>query len=207
MSGTVPAHAVSRCGAAAARRPAAFTCRASPLDKIRDALLGGGRTAEAEPADLEDEEDLGEMASLDGMDTPAGTEDAALLVGFMHDEVEHFRAVLDDMGADMVAVIPASPSMMGGTLQSALEAGPVAYQQPALGQRRAVVLSGMYTSEVLEVISGYKDAGLPPTVFAAAVPKNFESQLSDVVESCWKDQMVAQQRAALGKLGESIEEA
>jgi hypothetical protein len=66
--------------------------------------------------------------------------------------------------------------------------------QPPLGQRRAVILSGMYTSEVLEVIAAYKDAGLPPTVFAAAVPNNYGREVGDVVESCWKDQMVAQQR-------------
>jgi hypothetical protein len=31
--------------------------------------------------------------------------------------------------------------------------------QPALGTRRALVLSGMYGSELVQVISAYKEAG------------------------------------------------
>lgn len=64
----------------------------------------------------------------------------------------------------------------------------------------------MFTAEVIEVISAYKDAGLPPTVFAAAVPNNYGRAIGDVVESCWKDQIAMQQRAAAGKLEASVEE-
>jgi hypothetical protein len=159
-------------------------------------------------------------------------------VGFMAEEVSRFKAVMGEMGADMVAVIPAGRSLMASTLQQALEGGPAPYEQvcaaprsggalqpapakagrarlrrpgrcpgqetqgsqrpaarppadapgpvqPPLGQRRAVIMSGMFTSEVLEVISGYKDAGLPPTVFAAAVPNNYARAVGEVVESCW----------------------
>jgi len=124
-------------------------------------------------------------------------------VGFMRAEVDQIQVLMRDMGADMVAVVPAGRAMMGATLQQALEGGGVAYEQvggcawlcslccafcavlslkqllivvvmcgstpqprptppppqPPLGQRRAVIMSGMYTSEVLEVIGSYKDAG------------------------------------------------
>lgn len=204
-TGHLAAHASKACGRRRVAAAATFVCRASPLDKLREAIMGG------KVLQQEEEEDLGEMARLD-QDTPAGTEEvfgptAVLLVGFMDGEVGRFKSVLGDMGADMVQVLTAGPATMGETLQQALEGGSRPYERAPLGQRRAVVLSGMFTSEVLEVISGYKDAGLPPTVFAAAVPNNYSRTVADVVESCWKDQMVAQQRAAMGKLEASIEDA
>lgn len=47
----------------------------------------------------------------------------------MRPEVDQVQALLSDMGADMVAVIPATPAMMEGSLQQALEGGPVPYEQ------------------------------------------------------------------------------
>ncbi|GBF88938.1 hypothetical protein Rsub_01437 [Raphidocelis subcapitata] len=195
-------------GSGLRRAPLPAPPRASPLDKLREALAGRG--AEQKAAD-EEEEGLGDMLPLDQDGTPAGTEEpfgptAVLLAGFLRPEYDTFKALLADMGADMVALVPAGRAAMAGTLQAALEGGTVEYEQPPLGQRRAVILSGMYTSEVLEVIAAYKDAGLPPTVFAAAVPNNYTREVADVVDSCWKDQMVAQQRASMGKLEASVEE-
>lgn len=41
--------------------------------------------------------------------------------------------------------------------------------------------------EVVEIISAYKEEGLPPCAFAAAVPNNWERLVSDLVQSVWKD--------------------
>lgn len=73
-----PAAAPTSCragcsGSSGAQRSARTVARATPLDRLRD-LLGGGGQQLAQPAAGE-EEDLGEMASLADMATPAGTED------------------------------------------------------------------------------------------------------------------------------------
>ena len=57
-------------------------------------------------------------------------------------------------------MLPCTRSMLEGSLQSAVETDkPPAYEPPALGTRRTMFLSGMYGSEVIEVVSSYKQAG------------------------------------------------
>lgn len=80
----------------------------------------------------------------------------------MPTEVEAFKALMASMEAEMVKIVPATPAMMTGTLLEALQSEPLAVPPtPPLGQRRCMVLSGMYGSEVVEVISAYHEAGTP----------------------------------------------
>lgn len=133
---------------------------------------------------------------------------AVLLIGFLPEDYAAFCSLMEDMEADMVKVVPCTKVMMSGTLQEALEVQePPSYEQPALGQRRALVLSGMYGAEVIEVVSAYKEAGLPPAVFAAAVPNNYQRVISGLVEEVYADhnamkQQAAQRRAAMEAQGQ-----
>ncbi|MEW5301055.1 MAG: hypothetical protein WDW36_003938 [Sanguina aurantia] len=106
---------------------------------------------------------------------------AVLLIGFMEDEVDKFKGLMVSMDADMVKIVPCSPALMAGTLQAAVESQYPQWLPPKLGQRRVVVLSGMYGSEVVEVVSAYRDSDLPPAVFAAAVPNNYQRQVDELV--------------------------
>eukprot|EP00879_Flechtneria_rotunda_P027449 GHRR01029405.1.p2 GENE.GHRR01029405.1~~GHRR01029405.1.p2 ORF type:complete len:101 (+),score=25.37 GHRR01029405.1:460-762(+) len=92
-----------------------------------------------------------------------------------------------------------SKGMLEGTLQQALETEYPRYEQPPLAQRRAIILSGMYGSEVVAFIASYREAGLPPCVFGAAVPNNWQRRVRELVNSMWKDQaaMVAREQPQL----------
>ena len=59
--------------------------------------------------------------------------------------------------------------------------------QPPLGSKRAVILSGMSAAEVMGVIGAYRDAGLPETVWAAAVPANFDRKVAALVDDIYGD--------------------
>jgi hypothetical protein len=48
--------------------------------------------------------------------------------------------------------------------------------------------------QVMEVIGAYRDAPLPPTVFAGAVPNNWECPLDDLLRELYNDDAVTQQR-------------
>ncbi|GIL61440.1 hypothetical protein Vafri_15888 [Volvox africanus] len=85
--------------------------------------------------------------------------------------------------------------MMGGTLQQALESEIPKYEQPLLGTRRTVFLSGMIGAEVVEVIAAYKEAGMPPTVWAAAVPNNYTRLVKDLVDEVHADNTAMVRRA------------
>jgi hypothetical protein len=107
---------------------------------------------------------------------------AILLVGFMKDEYLKVLELMVAMEAVDVSVIPCSRSLIKGTLADALNSNGVEYEAPPLGTRRAVFLSGMYGSEVMEAIGAYREAGLPPAVFGAFVPNNASRIVSDLVQ-------------------------
>lgn len=170
------------------------------FDKLRDMF----QIAQPVPNDNEDEsnEEEGTMRRID-IETREGlTGDgqgafgplAVLLVGYMQDEVEKFRKMMIEMDADTVKIIPCTVALLDGSLQDALESDFPRYEQPPLGQRRAVIMSGMYGSEVVEVVSAYKDEGLPPTVFAAAVPNNYSRIVKELVKEIWADHNTMRQR-------------
>jgi hypothetical protein len=136
----------------------------------------------------EDEEEGDTMVRLDADSREGiGQRDvfgpfAILLVGFMKDEYLRVRELMDDMEAENVSVIPCSRALMKGTLVDALNSNGVKYEAPPLGTKRAVFLSGMYGSEVMNVIGEYREVGLPPAVFGAFVPNNASRIVSDLVQ-------------------------
>lgn len=138
--------------------------------------------------------------SLDGSGSDTFGPLAVLLVGFLVDELERFRKVMNDMDADIVKIIPCTRDLMKCTLQEALDSTYPRYEEPPLGQRRMVIMSGMHAAEVMEVISAYKDSGLPPTVFAAAVPNNYQRVVGELVSEVIQDHSNMQKRKQEGNL-------
>ncbi|WIA09652.1 hypothetical protein OEZ85_009039 [Tetradesmus obliquus] len=130
---------------------------------------------------------------------------AVLVVGFLPEEYQAFRAMMVDIEADMVKVVPCSKALLAGSLQQAMESEYPQYEQPPLGQRRALFLSGMYGSEVVELIAAYREAGLPPCAFAAAVPNNWQRNVKELSEAVWRDHaaMMAKQQQQPGGIEDS----
>ncbi len=137
---------------------------------------------------------------LEGGHMHVGTQ-AALLIGFLESEVDAFRAMMQAMDADIVRLICCNSALLRGPLNEALEVeavpdyekvcvasqhcfsrwrcvsdkGQVAVQ-PALGTRRAVILSGMSSAEV-----GPFAAGAFLAVYALA-----HSSHAVLCCRCWK---------------------
>ncbi|KAG1665342.1 hypothetical protein FOA52_011756 [Chlamydomonas sp. UWO 241] len=161
---------------------------------------GGGREAEEEEGE---DDDGGSMVKIDSNAQGVGIAGegafgplACLLVGFLPDDITAFRALMAEMEADMVKVVPCTRAMLNGTLGQALEVEPLpAYEQPALGTRRAVVLSGMYQPELIDVVTSYRESGMPPAVFAAAVPNNYGRVLAGLLREVQADAAAMKQRA------------
>jgi hypothetical protein len=76
----------------------------------------------------------------------SGALQAVLLVGYTAEQHRDFQAMMNDMEADMVHVNCADTNVLEGQLQHAFESP--GFREPPLGTRRAVIMSGMYTSEV-----------------------------------------------------------
>ncbi|GIL87626.1 hypothetical protein Vretimale_14695 [Volvox reticuliferus] len=128
------------------------------FDGLKNMLSGSGSSSSrpqpgSQGIDMEEAEEAGEGADMKRLDSESGglAEDqgvfgplAVLLVGFMAEEVEQFRSVMLEMEADMVKIVPCSPSMMGGTLQQALESEFPKYEQACL-QRFGQLLSRITT--------------------------------------------------------------
>ncbi|GLC36474.1 hypothetical protein PLESTF_001264600 [Pleodorina starrii] len=215
LSVLLPTHLAHRNPAAATRsvRARGF------FDGLKNLVSGGGSKpqssgsgSEAQDDEEEEEEEGSEMMRLDsesgglGEDQSAFGPLAVLLVGFLAEEVERFRSFMLDMEADMVKIVPCSPAMMGSALGQALESEFPEYEQPPLGTRRTVFLSGMVGAEVMEVIGAYKDAGMPPTVWAAAVPNNYGRIVRDLVEEVHADNAAMVRRAQEAQAQQAMQE-
>ncbi|KXZ46054.1 hypothetical protein GPECTOR_47g329 [Gonium pectorale] len=151
--------------------------------------LGGSSKSQPQVQPEEEEEEEEEGAEMVRLDTESGglAQDqgvfgplAVLLVGFQAAEVESFRAFMLDMEADMV--------------------------KPPLGTRRTVFLSGMVGAEVVEVIAAYKDAGMPPTVWAAAVPNNYGRIVKELVAEVHADNAAMVRKAQEAQARKAMEE-
>jgi len=112
---------------------------------------------------------------------------AVVLVGFGRDEYRQFQAMLRAMEADAVKLIACPPARLAAPLMQVLDLDEVEFEEGPMGLRRTVILSGMYASEVQEVLSAYRDMQLPPAVFAAYVPKNKEKRIVDLVKEVYDD--------------------
>jgi len=45
----------------------------------------------------------------------------------------------------------------------------------------------MFTAEVVDVVGAYRDSGQPPAVFAAAVPRNYERVVGELLNEVYED--------------------
>ncbi|KAI7836364.1 hypothetical protein COHA_009757 [Chlorella ohadii] len=175
-------------------------CRHRTAAGLFGGLFGGGSSSgsgnDEELQPLENDEgglmvalDANSSGSLDGSSEEPFGPLALLAVGFAAHEFERLQRLLhEEMEAEMVKLVPASVSMLEGSLGAALEREPVpAFEQAPLGTRRVVFLSGMYAAEVMETISAFREAGLPETVFAAAVPNNWERVVGELVQEVYAD--------------------
>ncbi|KAL6763356.1 hypothetical protein V8C86DRAFT_2499491 [Haematococcus lacustris] len=209
-----PAHAV----ASSRRAPPGFRrlphvglrreATARVFDKLKQLFQGAPDEGRVVEADFEDEGeeantmrliDTDVQAGVDGSDMAFGPQ-TVLLVGFSAEEVEDFRRLLLAMEADMFKVSPCTRAMLAGRLQEALEADCPDWEQLPLGTRRCIVLSGMFGAEVVDVVAAYRESGLPPCVFAAAVPNNMNRVVGELVAEVVKEDSVMrkmeQERAA-----------
>ncbi|BDA51235.1 hypothetical protein COCOBI_18-1120 [Coccomyxa sp. Obi] len=162
---------------------------------IFDAFLGKGSTDDQEwegpifePIDPDSDGGLG--GTSEELFGPL----AVLLVGYAQYEVDQFRTFMIDMDADMVKIITCTRKMLSSTLEQSLDSPAPVFEQLPLGTKRAVFLSGMSGAEVQEVISAYNDSGLPPTVWAAAVPANYQRTVSTLLEDIYGDHNLMLQR-------------
>lgn len=159
--------------------------------KCSSSASGSSKSNEPEDEDEDKEEEEEEGNTMVRLDSDSregiGQREvfgplAILLVGFMKEEYVQVLDLMAEMEAEEVKVIPCSKTMLKGTLSEALHSQlAVEYEAPPLGTRRAIFLSGMYGSEVMEVVGGYREAGLPPAVFGAFVPNNANRIVSDLV--------------------------
>ena len=131
--------------------------------------------------------DLSSTGGLGGTSEDVYGPLAVLLLGFSFPEYHTFQEMLNSMNADMINLIPCPPSKMEAPLEEVIHLEGVAFKEGPLGLRRTVILSGMYASEVQEVIAAYRETTLPPAVFAAFVPKNAEKRICDLVEEVYDD--------------------
>ncbi|GAB4813709.1 hypothetical protein N2152v2_000755 [Parachlorella kessleri] len=120
---------------------------------------------------------------------------AMLAVGYAAEEFQRLKELLLDLEADMIKLVPCSRAMLGGTLGEALSSQPGRHEQLPQGTQRVIFLSGMYAMEVMEIIALYREAGMPEPVFAAAVPKNWDKNLRDLVADVYEDHEAMKQRA------------
>ena len=131
-------------------------------------------------------------------------------MGFTAAEVRRFRAVMDDMDAQFVAVLGGRRDMYDLTLEAAVSVPP-ASRPPGGGvgstddqaastststststtsvTQRTIFLSGMNGAEINEVIGAvYDEIELPvEPVFAVLVPKNRDKVVRDLVEEVHDD--------------------
>jgi len=106
--------------------------------------------------------------------------DAIVASGFSLDELAQLRALLDGMGASFVRVVVLTEKLRGGTLREALECEAQEAAVPARNTPRLLLLSGMSGAEAVEAIEAIEELGLPPAIFAAAVPKSVDKRLEEL---------------------------
>lgn len=110
--------------------------------------------------------------------------DAVLLCSFTREEGALVRTALDQIGAEFVSVALLSADKVNGTLAAALEPDmESAVRAPlATGVPRVCFLSGMSGAEAVSVMDAIQELELPPTMFAAAVPRSINKQMLDLID-------------------------
>ena len=134
--------------------------------------------------------------SVDGTSEETFGPLAMLAVGFLEEEFAFLQDILDEMGAAEVQLVPCTSTLLDGTLGEALSMDPLPAHEPPIseGTQRVVFLSGMYASEVIEVVAALRESDLPECAFAAAVPRSWGRQLRELVDDVHADHAAMAER-------------
>jgi len=134
---------------------------------------------------------------------------AMLAVGLLKTEFAALEELMSDLGAQEVLVVPCTNDMLEGTLGEALSTStPPLHEDSALGTRRVVFLSGMYSSEVIDVVGAVREMSvLPDMAFAAAVPKSWDRNLKELVQDVYSDHAAMKKRRVAAALDVAQEAA
>jgi len=150
-----------------------------------------------------------ELAAIDAesSDAPGGVAegrfgpDAILLVGFSADETRLWRAELDAIEAGFVRLVTCDDALMDGTLGEALETVQAdACSVNAAGgiPDRVMFFSGMVGGEIMQLVDLFNGLNIPPSIFACAVPNNWDGKVRDLVGEIADDHRVMMEREAAG---------
>ena len=133
--------------------------------------------------------DSSESRSLDGSSDETFGPLALLAVGLVKKEFLLLQQLMLEMGADEVTLIPYTSKMVGKSLGEALDIEIVPEHEEPCNQGTPVVfLSGMYSSEVVEVVTALRcSPELPDMAFAAAVPNNWNRRVNELIDDVSSD--------------------
>lgn len=158
-------------------------------------------------------EDSKENVGLDGSTEQTFGPLAILAAGLTRDEYGALQLLLDEMGADEVTLLPySSTSMATKSLGEVLESfvhvdnplDVVQVGEEEENKKPVAFLSGMYQSEIVEVVTALRYCDeLPDMAFAALVPNNYARMCHQLIESVWSDHQAV---AAMRRQAEQQEE-
>ncbi|KAI8110807.1 hypothetical protein M9434_004381 [Picochlorum sp. BPE23] len=124
---------------------------------------------------------------------------AILAAGLFEAEFAALQMLLNEMGADEVKLLPYTSTMATKTLGEALESMQDDFEDPFEGSKPVAFLSGMYSSEIVEVVTALRYCeDLPDMAFAAAVPNNYGRIVQELIDDVHADHAaVAAMRAEM----------
>lgn len=160
--------------------------------------------------------DPNSTGSVDGSGETTFGPLAMLAVGFLAEEFAVLQQLLDEIGADEVKLIPCTQKLIKEkkTLGDALSLDPPPpHEAPSsyfssssnssntisnnTSSRKIIFLSGMYASEVIEVVGAIRECDrLPDCAFAAAVLNSWGRKLEELVEDVFADHAAMAERRA-----------
>jgi hypothetical protein len=168
--------------------------------------------------------DPNSTGSVDGSTETTFGPLAMLAVGFLAEEFTALQSLLDEIGADEVNLIPCTQELIKEkTLGEALSRNPPPpHEHPAAyfsttttsssgnttsfsggdsiintSSQKVIFLSGMYASEVIEVVGALKECDeVPDCAFAAAVPNSWQRRLEELVDDVFADHAAMAERRA-----------
>jgi len=209
------------CARSRRRYPQAHAPLPRPLPRP---LRASASDADADADDLDEKFDKSNFVPLD--DASSGLDGATeqtfgplaiLAAGLSPQEFASLKMLMNEMGADEVKLIGYTRGSMGDrSLGRVLEAacavetetfGSVVYDaevhmqewEEGVNNKPVAFLSGMYQSEIIEVVTALRYCeGLPDMAFAALVPNNYGREISGLIDSVHSDhQAVAEMKAQM----------
>lgn len=178
--------------------------RGSFLNEFFGSGDGGSEEEKFDTSNFVPLEDTTENVGLDGSTEQTFGPLAILAAGLTKEEYGALQLLLDEMGADEVKLLPYSTTMGTKSLGEVLESfvhvdNPLNIVEVEVeeGNNKPVAfLSGMYQSEIVEVVTALRYCEeLPDMAFAALVPNNYARKVHQLIESVWSDhQAVAAMR-------------